>query len=226
MNSRKLLEGLGPVKNGKQKPITPYAGSWADQESRRPRKPISPEQERQRRAGVVHPEIANAVSLGQTDDMGLPVGKGGMRRFPTSAPDAESTSGVLLGQAGYQQWARDMHERGEKVPTWGEGTPYQTESVAAKIVDALIEGRDQFPPGTRVQVSGGSGIDSDKVGTVIDRSSVKTRSTGGGIIPDIQGHYKPADWSREVAVKLDDGGVITMFKNRLTALPSGNPGGR
>lgn len=27
--------GLGPIKNGRQLPITPYAGSWAEQEAKR-----------------------------------------------------------------------------------------------------------------------------------------------------------------------------------------------
>lgn len=44
------LEGYGPVKNGKQKPITPWKGSWAQQEEERkkkdkekPQKPTNPE---------------------------------------------------------------------------------------------------------------------------------------------------------------------------------------
>lgn len=82
---------------------------------------------------------------------------------------------------------------------------------AKNLIESTIT-ETKFRPGDRVQVAGGSGLDSDKVGTVIDRSEVKT---GGRGIPALPGHYKPVDWSREVAVKLDDGSVITMFKERL-----------
>lgn len=65
-----------------------------------------------------------------------------------------------------------------------------------------------------MKVVGGSGIDSDKTGVIVDRSEVQ--ANGRGIPSNVQGHYKPTDWSREVAVKLDDGSLITMFKkNRL-----------
>jgi len=175
------------------------------------------------------------------DDMGLPVGKGGLRRFATNSPGEGgggpgSTAGILLGQAGYQAWARDMHERGEKVPAWDAGTPYNEEALTpANVVDKLITeygqgdlyrgtppspvtppSRQSYRPGTRVKVAGGSGLDSDKTGTIVDRSGVQT--DGRGIASNIQGHYKPTDWSREVAVKLDDGTLITMFKNRLTVV--------
>ncbi len=147
MSSRAIIEGYGQFDGKRHKPITPYAGSWADQEAKRPRVPITPKQQAQRRAGLAHPEIANAVPLtGRRDDMDMPVGKGGQRRFATSAPDDRigpgSTSGILLGQAGYAAWARDMHERGNKVPTWDEGTPYNEETLSpAEIVDRLLEYR-------------------------------------------------------------------------------------
>lgn len=50
-----VSEGLGPVVNGKQKPITPYAGSWADQEAKR--KAANP--------GKVHP-LAKPMYPGAT----------------------------------------------------------------------------------------------------------------------------------------------------------------
>ena len=202
MNSRKIIEGLGPLIGKRHRPISKFARSWADQEATRERKPITPEQERQRRAGLVHPDIANAPVLKgyektdargnpvgegdsqfrrpsyahidpfagagrdvfrqqriaspegkrvqqhlgmRQDDMGMPVGKGGMRRFPTNAPGEGgggpgSTAGILLGQAGYAAWARDMHERGNPVPTWDEGTPYAEEALSPRgLVDQLIE---------------------------------------------------------------------------------------
>lgn len=67
--------------------------------------------------------------------------------------------------------------------------------------------------GTRVQVCGGSGIDSDRKGTVVSRHEVKT--DGRGVATNISGHYKPVDWKNEQAVRLDNGTLITMFNNRL-----------
>ena len=58
--------------------------------------------------------------------------------------------------------------------------------------------KENFPVGTRVKVSDGSGLDSNKVGTVVDRSVIKTDERG---VPDIQGHYKPVDWSKETVVQ-------------------------
>lgn len=37
-----VSEGLGPVVNGKQKPITPYKNSWADQEAKRDKTKVHP----------------------------------------------------------------------------------------------------------------------------------------------------------------------------------------
>lgn len=68
-------------------------------------------------------------------------------------------------------------------------------------------------PGSRVKVNQGSGLDSDKEGIVIPPNMVKTDSRGIPI--NVNGAYKPVDWKREVAIKLDDGEIITMFKNRL-----------
>lgn len=202
MNSRKIIEGLGPFKGGRHRPISPYAGSWADQEAKRPRVPLTPEQERQLRAGIVHPEIANAPVLkgyertdakgvplpeGDSqfrrpsyaridpfagaqrgmDDMGLPVGPEGQRRFPTSAPDDRvgpgSTSGVLLGKAGYRQWARDMHERGEKVPTWDQGVPYPEE-------------QDEDPYAKRVRELEAEGLTTSDAQAAADAEEMKARS--------------------------------------------------
>jgi hypothetical protein len=73
-----------------------------------------------------------------------------------------------------------------------------------------------FIPGTRVRVGINSGIDSEKTGVVVDRREVQT--DGRGVATNIEGHYKPVDWSREVAVKLDNGPLITMFKDRLELL--------
>jgi len=76
--------------------------------------------------------------------------------------------------------------------------------------------RESFTQGMRVKVSDGSGVDSNKTGVVVSPREVKTN--GRGVPTNIQGAYKPVDWGREVAVKLDDGEIITMFKNRLSRI--------
>lgn len=82
-----------------------------------------------------------------------------------------------------------------------------------KLVDSVLS-EETFKKGDRVRVSGGSGIVSTEKGIVVDRSEVKT--DGRSIPTNVQGAYKPVDWSKEVAVKLDSGDLITMFKSRLT----------
>jgi len=74
-----------------------------------------------------------------------------------------------------------------------------------------------FSVGTRVRVSGGSGVDSGKEGIVVSRQEVKT--DGRGVPTNVPGCYKPVDWSREVAIRMDDESLMTMFKNRLTEIP-------
>jgi len=64
---------------------------------------------------------------------------------------------------------------------------------------------------TRVRVTQGSGLDSGKCGVIVPLSQVKTNHRG---IPKLPGHYQPIG-RNEVAVLLDNGELITMFKNRL-----------
>lgn len=85
-----------------------------------------------------------------------------------------------------------------------------------KTLKILIEKTKVFSPGTKVQVTGGSGLNSDKKGTIVDKSKIKTDDKG--IPTNCEGHYKPVDWDREVAIKLDNGKFITMFKNRVKFL--------
>lgn len=75
------------------------------------------------------------------------------------------------------------------------------------------KGGRTFREGDRVEVVGLSGIDSGKQGVVVSRREVKTN--GRGVPTNIAGAYQPVDWNKEVAVRLDDGSLITMFKNRL-----------
>lgn len=71
----------------------------------------------------------------------------------------------------------------------------------------------KFKPGDKVRVSPGSGTLSGKTGAVVQPREVKT--DGRGIPTNIKGAYSPVDWKKEVAVRLDNGELITMFKNRL-----------
>jgi len=100
------------------------------------------------------------------------------------------------------------------------------------IVDDLVDSDESFWPkvqgekeesidedqklgkvGQRVRVSAGSGVDSNKLGTVVDKSEVET--DGRGVPTNVSGAYKPVDWKRELAVRLDSGELILMFKDRL-----------
>ncbi len=76
--------------------------------------------------------------------------------------------------------------------------------------------------GARIEVVQFSGLDSGKTGVIVSPSEVKTR--GDGVPTNIPGAYKPVDWKREVAVRLDNGELITMFKNRLNVIspPTGH----
>jgi hypothetical protein len=82
-----------------------------------------------------------------------------------------------------------------------------------KLFETFVN-ESTFKPGDKVKVSGGSGVASDKIATVVDRSKIKT--DGRGIPTNVEGAYKPVDWSKEVAIQFDDSGDFgTMFKNRL-----------
>jgi len=76
--------------------------------------------------------------------------------------------------------------------------------------------RLHFNVGEAVVISPGSGVLSNRTGTIISPSEVKT--DGRGIPTNVQGVYKPVDWKKEVAIRLDSGEIITMYKTRI--LPS------
>lgn len=84
------------------------------------------------------------------------------------------------------------------------------------------ESRRSGTPGTKPQVGervtvNGGGVDNGKSGVVINPSEIPTRGDG---VPDIgAGHYKPVDYSREVAIRYDDGKLGTMFINRVKREP-------
>ncbi len=68
--------------------------------------------------------------------------------------------------------------------------------------------------GVRIQVTGGSGIDSHRIGTVIARNRIQVDGRG---IPKIAGYYKPMS-PDEVALIDDHGQMFTMFRNRLRVI--------
>ena len=72
---------------------------------------------------------------------------------------------------------------------------------------------NKFPIGTRVVISKGSGLSSNRCGMIAPQSAVKT--DGHGIPTNVGGAYQPVDWERESAVMLDDGILITMFDDRI-----------
>lgn len=69
----------------------------------------------------------------------------------------------------------------------------------------VVNKRTTFRVGDRVQVCGGSGLDSYKIGTVIPMFDWRKASDGS---------YK-APGTDQVPIKYDDGGSGFMFKNRL-----------
>lgn len=88
------------------------------------------------------------------------------------------------------------------------------DSLVYKALMPLIkEAATKFYIGQRVVLSPNAGIDSNKTGTIVDSSEVVT--DGRGIPTNVQGAYKPVDWKKEVAIRLDTGEIITMFKNRV-----------
>ncbi len=106
-------------------------------------------------------------------------------------------------------------ERGSGEPNKGKygRTKISPDDLPQKL-ESISEAGQKLVPGMRVKIAGGSGIDSDEEGVIVPRTEVKTDGAG---VPSnsVQGHYKPVDWSREVAIRLDNGGLITMFKNRV-----------
>ena len=72
----------------------------------------------------------------------------------------------------------------------------------------------KFGPGDRVQVEPFvSGIHGGSRGTVLHPRDIPVDHRGVPVLG--AGHYKPVKWSEEHPIKLDNGQVITMYKNRL-----------
>jgi DNA-directed RNA polymerase subunit RPC12/RpoP len=67
-------------------------------------------------------------------------------------------------------------------------------------------------PGVRVAVCFGSGLDSGKVGVVVDARRPEYRQY---IAKEYQGRYSDFNHKTEALVRTDSGDFFTMFKNRL-----------
>lgn len=76
-----------------------------------------------------------------------------------------------------------------------------------------------FSLGKRFRVIHGSGVDSNKIVTIVDKNKITT--DGRGIPTNVQGAYKPVNWNIEVAIQYPDGKYGTMYKNRLIPLKPG-----
>lgn len=67
-------------------------------------------------------------------------------------------------------------------------------------------------PGTKVKVCMGAGLDSGKIGVIIEKRKVPTNGQG---IPKLnQGHYKPMT-NNEIAIQQENGSIFTMFAQYL-----------
>ena len=80
----------------------------------------------------------------------------------------------------------------------------------------------KYPPGTRVKVAGGSGIDSDKSGTVIAWSDPKAKEMLGAVGTeivgiDVEGYNQRLRGKGWIAILFDDGSVSCQPKSRLSA---------
>ena len=68
--------------------------------------------------------------------------------------------------------------------------------------------------GTPVQVKDGNGVDSGKTGFLVSLAEVQV--DGRGVPTNVEGAYKPVDWKREVAIKVDvTGEIILAFKGHI-----------
>ena len=85
-------------------------------------------------------------------------------------------------------------------------------NILEKIDGYLKEAKIKI--GDRVKVTGG-GVDDGSTGTVINSKQIKTDGRG---VPELTGHYKPVDWSKEIAIKKDNGEIITMFKTHVKVI--------
>ena len=156
--------------------------------------------------GILSPEEFNMLKMG---NVGIWYDKAGdYPMFDVATGESFPTYEEFYAKA------KDVFEHPEKIQT--RSGKDDSEAPFLRGNEPMSEGDSSFPTGVRVKVSDGSGLDSNKTGTVVSPREVKT--DGRGIPTNIEGAYDQVDWKKEVAVRLDDGSLITMFKNRLNRI--------
>jgi len=73
-------------------------------------------------------------------------------------------------------------------------------------------GRQLWYPGRRCCIVMGSGLDSGKCGTIVNKALVRT--DGRGVPREIEGAYQPLN-KNEIVLRLDNGRLVAEYKNRL-----------
>lgn len=124
------------------------------------------------------------------------VGKAKLVLFPEGAPIYKQP-GVYLG-----------------VALLGFSTLFLFAGKGAKEKLAGLAGskRRSYKPGTRVRINDTGGTLSSRTGRIIRFQDLPHDAQGR---PDVPG---PINWKKEVAIKLDNGEFVTMFKDRITTL--------
>ena len=98
----------------------------------------------------------------------------------------------------------------------GNKTFSSREEAKAYANEISKEAAPRLKEGDHVQISGLSGLNSDKTGVIVSTEEfMREVGTNERGVPKIDGYYKPVDWGKEYPIRLDDGSIITMFKNRV-----------
>jgi hypothetical protein len=105
----------------------------------------------------------------------------------------------------------EAFDRGWAAEQRGVKLDFDDDKGAISAVDEEVQ------LGSRVRIAQGSGINSGHTGRVVSPTSVRTDRRG--VPTNVRGAYRPIDWSREVAVRLDNGVLITMFVDQLQVIP-------
>ena len=136
---------------------------------------------------------------------------------PTIGSNTNTENDGLKKYQEYQKKDFNSLKDNEKEEYFGLWNQYKNNKNVSETIIKILDAKNiKLQPGVRVKVVDGSGIDSNKTGIIVSPREVRTN--GSGVPINVQGAYKPVDWKREFAVKLDDGELITMFKNRLYAI--------
>jgi hypothetical protein len=97
------------------------------------------------------------------------------------------------------------------------GAKKHNPELAVKMIDKKMkdmELTEKLDVGTKVKIADLSGVYSNREGTIVDKTKIKT--DGKGIPTNVDNNpYKPVDWSKESAVEFKDGKLITMFNERI-----------